>query len=1563
MSENLDFDFLQESKSKYEQEMYKRLLSSYEDYMSGKQPKVSSPSAPEQQTEMSLMPSMTPLLDRINNPNLPPMPQQQKTPNAFDKFGMYMADVDKSIASGAMRGLQQIKDFATWFWMDEKGPLGSVSKKITPSMQYVAKKFAPVADVMLSDNADTKAIEGIIDAVESVQDFQFPFQGYEPQTLVGSLSKPLVDYGVRYGLQHLASGGAINPLLAGLLVNVTNDPYETRISNVIQEHPSMEKFRNPITEFMAANPNDPEAVARLKSSIEGGLLDLIGEGVFKGIGWLGGKSLNALDNAIAKGSVDEVIEKSADEVISGLATAKTLINASDNPEGAALASQFAQKLQSAKSFDDMPRIMAEMDDYIINTTKEIPGVVDDVQMPLGFTIEPEVPTAYKQILDNLGLDESDVIGGFDDGMRITQARLNQALSRKAMQEDDAMEDLIDAMYKNIEVTDDGTTVVLREAQPKVPKLTDIYDDETAAWITSRKPLPPGRFEIDPATGKKRFMPAPEEIAEEMKQTGKLAMVKDGAEYKIYKVEDLVETERANDLFSILEDELGSITLESPAFIGGGALGGITGTFVDYNGDGKVDMNDIAVGTIFGVIAGGTIDVGRYGFKQIKKLTKGKGAKEVIEQTANSLAPQTSTKYFRTPEEAFPVYKQEVIARIDSYIGKFNDLLKGNLDEKQVTEINGKIELLQGWKQNVDDFKSFEGFVSAIKSPELKAELERMVAPAVQVIDADPTKLVANWNVNSLNQSIALNFDNIRDINTLNKVTDSLYNELTQGNLKPILDNIIAQENAVKSALAKGKKVNPAPDVFQKLADKIGIPDSVLRTRMAGDSNVKARVLAFDIALTEADNTLNSLVNDIMMTSNPSPKQLLNMRRQMAVRSGIAANAAGIDEIVNRSTRSLGILRGADTVENIAEINRLLNTLGGYEKNTTILKQYMDLDPAQRQVFATTVGSSHRMENAAWAFTAAKLWNPRTWIGNVASNGAMLIDSIVTTGVAEVGGSTLRMLNKNRPIGVTSGETWALTQGIIGATRDAVSAAVYRIKTGRPVLALQDFNTKIEFGSTEILDWVRQIDSDGTIQKGLSFFESASRNGKNALGFGARVQQAGDDMANIFASRGSLRQQAYREASSIVDKMGLKGREAAERIKELTEYYVTHPNDEMILKAKEFAGEVTFTTDLDSKKSVISGLGAHAQQFANEHPGARFIIPFIRTGTNIADTIHYRTPVINKLSKIANNIRKYGTQAEKDLLVAKESVAGLLMLAGFGMVLSGRITGGGGRNYGNDKKIAGWQPYSIKVGDTYVSYDRLDMQGTWLGIMADIGEIVLNAEDEEDKQLAVTAGALAIAQNLASRTFFNSVLQGMDAIDKGDPKAALKYIGRQFGSGWVPTILPAVEKVFDPTVRETNVMQEDNAIFREVFTVLNDIKSRIPGLSQTLPPRRDILGEEVTNSRLDIINPYTTSTDPNDDIRTLIAELEIDTTKITGPMKALHGVNLSPEQYDRYMILTGEYVKEEMRELLDSGALEDRDVEYRKSRVRKAINKSKANAGRDLLDEFPDLDEAIEALEE
>lgn len=261
--------------------------------------------------------------------------------------------------------------------------------------------------------------------------------------------------------------------------------------------------------------------------------------------------------------------------------------------------------------------------------------------------------------------------------------------------------------------------------------------------------------------------------------------------------------------------------------------------------------------------------------------------------------------------------------------------------------------------------------------------------------------------------------------------------------------------------------------------------------------------------------------------------------------------------------------------------------------------------------------------------------------------------------------------------------------------------------------------------------------------------------------------------------------------------------------------------------------------------------------------------------------------------------------------------------------------------------SGWQPYSIKIGDTYYSYKRLDPFAMTFGTAADLATMGDGmTEAQQDKGAALwTASVLS---NLASRTWLSGITDALDAIQ--DPERySGNFIKRLIGSATVPTGSAQLARWLDPVSRETP-------------DVGGYMSSRMPGMSDGLLPKRDVWGRPITSEGgvgPDSISPIWTSTDKQDPVT---AALLADNLKVGKPSRKVGVRKLSDAEYDRYQATAGPLMHDKIAELLSSPGWRDLDEEGKQRAVSKAADASREiaraligvgkNSGKNTLPPIP-----------
>lgn len=304
---------------------------------------------------------------------------------------------------------------------------------------------------------------------------------------------------------------------------------------------------------------------------------------------------------------------------------------------------------------------------------------------------------------------------------------------------------------------------------------------------------------------------------------------------------------------------------------------------------------------------------------------------------------------------------------------------------------------------------------------------------------------------------------------------------------------------------------------------------------------------------------------------------------------------------------------------------------------------------------------------------------------------------------------------------------------------------------------------------------------------------------------------------------------------------------------------TEPTKTMMDNAKAVAEERT----LQNVSSLVNGF-KNIQSGLNHLTGNRnlgignAVLPFTKTPANILDKAIDYSPIgsIKALTQLISK-KEFNQKAFVDRI--GRSLTGTSLIAlGYDLARNGLLTG----NSNKDKDVAalekqiGKTPYSFKIGNTYRTFDWAQPAAIPLAIGADIFHQGKNTKERDNIIIeAIKSGGNTLFQQ--------SLLQGLQRLFGGYNTAdsisnSLKGIPTQF----VPTALKQVAQLTDSNMRDTYSSSATDKM-------VNDIKSRIPGLSTTLQPKIDTMGREVkqfngNNNPFNVlINPgYTNKYNPS-----------------------------------------------------------------------------------------------------
>ncbi len=639
--------------------------------------------------------------------------------------------------------------------------------------------------------------------------------------------------------------------------------------------------------------------------------------------------------------------------------------------------------------------------------------------------------------------------------------------------------------------------------------------------------------------------------------------------------------------------------------------------------------------------------------------------------------------------------------------------------------------------------------------------------------------------------------------------------------------------------------------------------------------------------------------------NATDADIAAFRRAAQVHYAIQAEVIAARTETARALQAWAIPAGSDRMR-LDQINALVNADGGKGEIRRMAAQVASLegqDPIKLNTYLqqSLGGRIGRALFEAWI--NGLLSSPKTHVVNVTSNMLTSVwaipERLLTAGISQtIYGGEVRV-----------GEALAQSYGFVSGMADGIRLAFALQNADQQLSQDLGYSSKLEADEGQqqaISAGAFGMDPTTVAGTGMDWLGKAIRIPGNLLG-------REDMFFKSIGYRMELHARAYRMATAD----GLKGDMLAQRIADL----VQDPPPDLKADALDAAHYQTFTNELGED-------GQSLQRFANRIgartfgiPPLRFIVPFIRTPVNIMKYTLQRTPLALMARSIRADIKAGGPRGATAL--ARIGMGTALMAAVYELAASGGISGGGPEDPELKRMwmADGNKPYSIRIGDQWVQYSRLDPIGMLMGFGADFAEIAGDLHDDRANELAV-AGIVAMSQNLLSKTYMSGVVDFIAAVNPKDPTSDPARYLQNFAGTLMPysSFLRHTGQAIDPVLRDTRPDASDEATTPQFLAgVVNKWKATIPGYSASLPARRNLWGEIITRRSeigvaYDFMSPLNVSKAKDDPANAAMLENRV---KIGMPRRAINGVDLTPEEYSEYTRIAGELAKSQVGALVNS----------------------------------------------
>ena len=308
------------------------------------------------------------------------------------------------------------------------------------------------------------------------------------------------------------------------------------------------------------------------------------------------------------------------------------------------------------------------------------------------------------------------------------------------------------------------------------------------------------------------------------------------------------------------------------------------------------------------------------------------------------------------------------------------------------------------------------------------------------------------------------------------------------------------------------------------------------------------------------------------------------------------------------------------------------------------------------------------------------------------------------------------------------------------------------------------------------------------------------------------------------------------------------------------------------------------------RAELGPLGQALMRVRERHPWMKVIVPFVRTPTNIVKYGLERSPLGLANPSLWKNLGLFGgkpsAEASDQLarIVLGSSIAGVFAL----LYAAGRLTGRAPENAAERDRFyrEGKVAYAVKVGDSWVQYQRLEPMNLTITQTASALDALRNDEKDGAAKLAFVVGN--IARNSLDQPWLTGMSDVFKLLDEPE-RYGTQYAGR-LGASFLPasSLLRTAAQVTDPTIRKPKSLPES-------------LMASIPGLSRNVPPSLTAFGEEARRqspgwSPIGVSRAQQSALD---------AELERLGEEIGFVGTSIGGVKLTPEQKRQYQVLAGQ----------------------------------------------------------
>lgn len=578
------------------------------------------------------------------------------------------------------------------------------------------------------------------------------------------------------------------------------------------------------------------------------------------------------------------------------------------------------------------------------------------------------------------------------------------------------------------------------------------------------------------------------------------------------------------------------------------------------------------------------------------------------------------------------------------------------------------------------------------------------------------------------------------------------------------------------------------------------------------------------------------------SENTTAEDWANFAKKQKTFAAIQNTVSGATAEAGRTLSALNIPIEGD--QKLAAVSQILDQAGGEDllkKKAELIAELANLNPDMLARRISDIQGRTKMDALAEVWINGRLSNPVTHMVNITSNSfTQAYESYMVKPTAAVIGA-IRKATGGKDESISWDEVGAETYGMMSSFGEAIDLF------GKHLAKTDNINMFVSVPKHEMSNW--NAFSSGTIlpdvMQGTHFAKAIDMLGDYYVRLPGRFLESEDLFFKTIAYRKDLNSQSVRMAKQE----RLTGEAYSARVNDL----INNPTREMDRSASSRSEYETFTNDPAEFGSLFGDMAKSFSYLTARHSSLKFVLPFIRTPANIVRYATENSALAPVTKKWRDDYKAGGIK--RDTALARWSLGSIALASITQMYDTGSISGGGPTDQGSQKamRMMGWQPHSIRVGDRYYAFNRMDPMGFSMSMVAGAMDRVKYARSEEEATGMMLDLTMSLGQSFMDKTFMSGFAELMKLASYGSEdkgKAGVKFASNITAS-FVPAWLTLAASASDTDAQGRAIVRDPSRFSKSYDGIWANFEktwdSRTPWAKTDLPAQRNWKGEVVTHS--------------------------------------------------------------------------------------------------------------------